>query len=61
MEILGTAIIIVLIFVIGVFVGASLEDIDIEDLLSVVATGFIALIIGVLFFFLVLDISSLFL
>ena len=61
MEVLVTAIIIVLIFVIGVFVGASLEDIDIEDLLSVVATGFIALIIGVLFFFLVPYILSLFL
>ena len=61
MEVLVTAIIIVLIFVIGVFVGASLEDIDIEDLLSFVATVFLAVIVGVLFFFLVLDISSLFL
>lgn len=61
MEVLGTAIIIVLIFFLGVFVGVASEDIDIEDLLSVVATVLIALIVGVLFFFLALYISSLFL
>lgn len=61
MEVLGTAIIIALIFFLGVFVGVASEDIDIEDLLSVAATILIALIVGVLFFFLALYISSLFL
>jgi hypothetical protein len=59
MEVLGIVIIIVIIFFLGVFIGATLEDI--EDLLSFIATVFIALIAGFLFFFLALDISSFFL
>ena len=60
MEILGIVIIIVIIFFIGVCVGAALEDIDIEELLSFVATVLIAVIVGIIFFFLVLGISSFF-
>jgi len=61
MEVLGIVIIIVIIFFLGVFVGVASEDIDIEDLLSIAAIVFIALIVGFLFFFFVLNISSLFL
>ena len=60
MELLGIVIIIVLIFFVGVCVGAALEDIDIEELLSFVATVLIAVIVGIIFFFLVLGISSFF-
>lgn len=60
MEVLGIVIIIVLIFFVGVCVGAALEDIDIEELLSFVATVLIAVIVGIIVFFLVLDISSFF-
>lgn len=60
MEVLGIVIITVIIFFIGVCVGAALEDIDIEELLSFIATVLIAVIVGIIFFFLVLGISSFF-
>lgn len=60
MELLGIVIIIVLIFFVGVCVGAALEDIDIEELLSFIATVLIAVIGGIIFFFIVLGISSFF-
>lgn len=61
MEILATAIIIVLMFFLGLFAGVALEDVHVEDLLSLAVIVFIGLIVGVLIFFLALDISTFFL